>query len=337
MKTIDGPSIKKVLSLLILMVLIIFSGIVYYRYAVYNSIQVSIKKNAIIEYGSANYDINDYIKKIEGEIVSIKNDIDTNVVGEHEVIVEVEKDSVKKEVPIVLSVIDTVLPTIEIKEEKVTIESGTNYDFTSNILMVKDDVDGELGYASEVYDESVLFYHFDYDASSIQNVGEHEVKVYALDKNKNRSEKSFILQVVAPKPAYSSYIYHNLPANVSGEQMVSIARGFLGYPYVAFGNSPAGFDCSGFVQYVYSQVGMSVSRSSSTQIHDGVAVPYDEAKPGDILSWGYFSGAVTHSALYIGNGQMIHAANPGMGVILSDVSYWQERSGTQLLSVRRVL
>ena len=81
---------------------------------------------------------------------------------------------------------------------------------------------------------------------------------------------------------------------------------------------------------------ISISRSTSTQIHDGVAVSYENAQPGDILLWGYSAGVPTHSAIYVGNGQMIHATNPRQGVIASDVAAWTRGSGTSVIAVRRI-
>ena len=83
-------------------------------------------------------------------------------------------------------------------------------------------------------------------------------------------------------------------------------------------------------------MGINVSRSTSTQLYDGYPVSYQSAQPGDILLWGYGDGNVSHSALYVGNGQMIHATNPSQGVILSDVNYWLNGSGTYIVSVRRI-
>ena len=75
---------------------------------------------------------------------------------------------------------------------------------------------------------------------------------------------------------------------------------------------------------------------SYMQQFEGRAVSYDSIEPGDIIIWGYVDGQPTHSALYVGNGQMIHAANYSQGVILSDVSYWLRWSGTHILTVRRI-
>lgn len=100
----------------------------------------------------------------------------------------------------------------------------------------------------------------------------------------------------APAPAPSSGI---------GASIVSIARQYVGTPYVSGGASPAGFDCSGFTQYVYAQVGISLPRTSGGQGGAGRVVSASEAVPGDLI-W-----APGHVGIYTGNGQHIAARNPG--------------------------
>lgn len=336
MKKNDLPSKIKFLSLMILSLVMMVSCYVYRNYYTYKSIKVDVVKNATVEYGSANYDINDLIENVEGDLVSVKNHINTGVVGEQEVVLEVKKDNITKEVPIVVSVVDTTPPVIKLKEEKVTITSGDDYDLTSNIESVDDTVDGVISYSNQVDENSTEYYDFSYDASQIDEVGTHEVTVNAKDKNGNLAVIKFNLEVVEPpKPTFYQPVYSGLPANASSGDLVSIAYAYIGAPYISGANGPYGFDCSGFVQYVYSQVGISVSRSSYTQAYDGVGVSYAEAQPGDILSWGH-NGTVTHSALYVGNGMMIHATNPSQGVMLSSVAGWENGSYDTLMAVRRI-
>lgn len=328
---------KRMVFLVLLLLLLVVSFYAYHRHTIYNSIQIIAKDGMALEYGSVHYHVEDFIQKVEGKVVSIKNDIDTNVVGEQEVIVEVQKEDIVRDVPLVISVIDTIAPVIQVKEEKVTITQGNDYSLLNNIQSVKDEVDGDIPYMAEVSENSVFYYQFDFDASTIENIGDHTITVLAKDKNGNSSFTTFILQVVAPKKVYYQPVYvRNAASNSHSGDLVSIAYSYLGYPYISGANGPYGFDCSGFVQHVYRQVGISVSRSTSTQIHDGVGVRYEDIQPGDIICWGYSNGAVTHSTLYVGNGKMIHAANTRMGVIESDVSYWLARSGTQILSIRRI-
>ena len=90
MKTIDGSSRLKIFVLMIISFVMISGCYAYHNYSVYKSIKVVANDTAAIEYGSANYDINELLKEVEGEIVSVKKDIDTSVLGEQEIILEVK-------------------------------------------------------------------------------------------------------------------------------------------------------------------------------------------------------------------------------------------------------
>ena len=337
MKKVDGSS--RVLLLVTLSFFMMILCYLYHNYSVYKSIRVVVDDTASIEYGSANYDINKIVKEVEGDIVSIKKDVDINTLGEQEVVLEVKKDNIIKEVPIIVNVVDTVAPVIKIDKDAVSITEGDSFDINSNILSVNDTIDGDLSLVDNVQDSNLGYYSVSHD--DLTQVGSHEVTVTAVDKSGNKSVSNFILNVKA-KPVVNSTVTArvssnvDVPDNVSGNEIVKIAYSYLGYPYQSGANGPSAFDCSGFVQYVYSRVGKSVSRSASTQINDGVGRSYSDVQPGDILSWGYSNGVVTHSALYVGNGMMIHAANPSQGVILSNVSKWLSGSTTTILSVRRI-
>lgn len=338
MKTIDESSKRKnIFSLLVISLIILFSCYAYYNYYIFNSIKVVVKDTAVVEYGSCNYDVKNLVQKVDGKIISIKKDIDTNVVGDQEVIFEVKKENVTKEVPIVVSVVDTKAPEIAIKEDLISIVKGDEYNLNDNILSVTDEIDGDINYLNGATLDDNNYYTFNYDENFDSNeVGNHEVVVTAMDKFGNSSTANFTIEVKAPVIKYQARVFSNVEPNQYGGDIVSIAYSLVGSPYVAGSNGPNGFDCSGFVQYVYSRVGVNVSRSSSTQIYDGVGVSYEDAMPGDILSWGYVDGVPTHSALYVGNGQMVHATNPRQGVIASDVAAWTRGSGTHVISVRRI-
>lgn len=336
MKTIDGSSKIKFLILMMMSFVIVICCYIYHNYTTYKSIKVVTKDSAVIEYGSANYDVEELLKEVEGEIVSIKKDIDTKVVGEQELVLEVKKDNIVREVPIIVSIVDTAPPVINIKQEKISITKGDEIDLLSNIESVIDEIDGEISFSDDTTLENTDYYSLDF-TDDLNTVGSHEISVMAYDKYGNVSTMNFVLEVLESEPEVVPVVASkNAPVNPSGNDLVSIAYSLVGAPYIAGSNGPYGFDCSGFVQYVYAQMGINVSRSSSTQLHDGVEVSYENAQPGDILSWGYANGSATHSALYVGNGQMVHATNPQQGVIASDVAAWTRGSGTKVISVRRI-
>lgn len=90
--------------------------------------------------------------------------------------------------------------------------------------------------------------------------------------------------------------------------IVGIAQQYLGVPYVFGGSTPAGFDCSGFTQYVYAQVGVSLPRIAGAQASVGTPVGIGDVQPGDLLVWG------GHTAIYVGNDQVIHSPYEGTTV-----------------------
>ncbi|MCD4548997.1 MULTISPECIES: C40 family peptidase [unclassified Schaalia] len=103
-------------------------------------------------------------------------------------------------------------------------------------------------------------------------------------------------------------------ANAAGGDIVSIAMSLVGSPYVYGGNSPAGFDCSGFTQYVYGLAGIGIPRTSGAQGAAGTKVSYAEAKPGDLVWHAY-----GHVGIYAGNGMVIEATVPGTTVTLQPI------------------
>ena len=94
--------------------------------------------------------------------------------------------------------------------------------------------------------------------------------------------------------------------NPSGNDIVSIALSLTGIPYVYGGSTPAGFDCSGFTQYVYARAGISIPRTSGAQGAAGTFVSASEARPGDLVWHAY-----GHVGIYAGNGMVVEATTPG--------------------------
>ena len=104
-----------------------------------------------------------------------------------------------------------------------------------------------------------------------------------------------------------------------GSQIAQFASQFVGNPYVSGGTSLTnGADCSGFVMSVYANFGISLPRTTYAQSVSGYGVSIDEMLPGDIISYGY-GGSATHSAIYVGNNTIVHAATPSQGIIYGNL------------------
>ena len=121
-----------------------------------------------------------------------------------------------------------------------------------------------------------------------------------------------------------------------GARIVAAAKQYLGVPYVYGGTSPSGFDCSGFVYYVYRQCGYSITRTATAQNGDGSYVSRSSLQPGDIII--FYNSAMSgigHSGMYIGDNQFIHASSGSGKVVISSLS--SSYYNTHYYSARRVV
>lgn len=112
------------------------------------------------------------------------------------------------------------------------------------------------------------------------------------------------------------------------------ALGQVGRPYVYGGATPAGFDCSGLVQYSYAQVGIKLPRTTGEQLKTGKRISLSSAEPGDLLF--YEMGSGLHVALYVGDGRAVHAPARGRQVIVApvDMEFWQKNFITAIRVLR---
>ncbi len=109
--------------------------------------------------------------------------------------------------------------------------------------------------------------------------------------------------------------------NSIGESIAATARKYLGASYRSGGSGPRVFDCSGLTQYVYKQHGINISRSSVDQANDGTKVSKENLQVGDLLIFSNtYKKGPSHTGIYLGNGQFIHASTPSTGVIISDIN-----------------
>jgi len=119
-------------------------------------------------------------------------------------------------------------------------------------------------------------------------------------------------------------------------KLIASAMEYLGVPYVSGGTSPRGFDCSGFVQYVFAGQGIRIPRSCDAQMAAGQIIPRHELQPGDLV---LFQGTTrqkaiaTHVGIYLGDDKIIHAGSRGISVADLNSSYFD----SHYLCARRLL
>lgn len=117
----------------------------------------------------------------------------------------------------------------------------------------------------------------------------------------------------------SGNVESSVYTNKDASSIVSYAYEFIGSPYMYGAIGPSSFDCSGFTQYVFNKFGYSLTRTTYTQVNQGTYVTRENLQPGDLIFTRGTAQAPGHVGIYVGNGKMIHASRPGVGVIVGDM------------------
>lgn len=108
------------------------------------------------------------------------------------------------------------------------------------------------------------------------------------------------------------------------DTIMNYAKSFIGVPYRYGGESPKGFDCSGYIQYVFRNFGIDLPRTADEQFYLGKTIKNEEAKPGDIVAFRE-GREITHTGLYLGGGKFLSSTS-SRGVVISSIygPYWAE-------------
>lgn len=203
-------------------------------------------------------------------------------------------------------------------------DDSEDYDEDTESYDVDYDEDGDPIYESdetvdESYDEPS--YEEDYeDGSNAGSSDDYEYDEYGNVIDSDNTVSSDEYESQQSSGSGSSY-------SGSGSSVVDYATQFVGNPYVWGGTSLTnGADCSGFVQSVYANFGVSLPRTSYEQQNAGTEVSYADAQPGDLICYG------GHVAIYMGNGQIVHASNSVDGIKISNNAAYRT-----IVSVRRLV
>ena len=120
-----------------------------------------------------------------------------------------------------------------------------------------------------------------------------------------------------------------LPVDAArGDEVADLAEQYVGSPYRWGGASPSGFDCTGFVMWVYAQFGVALPHNEAGQLASGPSVSTDDLQPGDVLVFANtYRRGLSHTGIYVGDGKFVHAADERHGVMVSSLwdGYWAPR------------
>ena len=168
---------------------------------------------------------------------------------------------------------------------------------------------------------------------------ETERAVKSFQKDKNLDETGFV-----DKNTWESLWGRGKPRiltqgggftiNPKANVIVQEAKKYMGVPYVFGGATPAGFDCSGYIQYIFRKAGHELPRTADYQFFQGTIVGRSNLREGDVVFFETYEPGRSHNGIYVGNGQFIHASST-RGIMISqlDESYW----ATRYLGARRMI
>lgn len=184
---------------------------------------------------------------------------------------------------------------------------------TAQALKVRDDADFEAAVLTLVPKEEELDY--------VETVGEW-IKVN-LDGNEAYVHGQYveIIEKLDTAVTMEELQYGEGISSIRAD-IAEYAMQFIGNPYVWGGTSlTKGADCSGFVQSVFKNFDIRLSRTSREQAKDGKEISFSLLQPGDLIFYANSSGTINHVAIYIGNSQVVHASSPKTGIKISDYNY----------------
>ena len=112
-------------------------------------------------------------------------------------------------------------------------------------------------------------------------------------------------------------------SNYISRRVIANAMNYIGVPYVFGGTSPAGFDCSGYVRYIFAMAGVSLPRMADEQYYTGAPISAGDMAPGDLGFFSTYEYGPSHVGIYSGNGNFVHASS-SRGVVVDSLasSYW---------------
>lgn len=138
---------------------------------------------------------------------------------------------------------------------------------------------------------------------------------------------------------YSALLGKSMPevsrgSSALGRRIVASSMQYLGVPYVFGGTTPNGFDCSGYVRYVFANAGIYLPRTADAQYECGYPVSTAELVPGDLVFFSTYEAGASHVGIYLGDGNFINASSSrGVSIASLYSSYW----GSCYIGARRVM
>ena len=166
-----------------------------------------------------------------------------------------------------------------------------------------------------------------YDVSADGNFGEQTtIAVKAFQRDRGLTADG-----VVGAQTYGLLLGRDIPVSrdssaATARRLIQTASRYIGVPYVFGGTTPDGFDCSGFMRYVYAKSGVYLPRMADSQFYSGRQISMSQLRPGDLIFFTTYEPGASHVGIYVGDGNFIHAGtSTGVTVSSAFTGYWGAR------------
>lgn len=155
------------------------------------------------------------------------------------------------------------------------------------------------------------------------------------DTRRNKLVLKKFLSIIGALLVILSFSASTSAAGSKGDEIATVAKKYLGVPYKWGGSSPSGFDCSGFMIFIYKQFGVSLPHSSAAQYNLGTPVAKADLEPGDMVFFkNTYKAGISHAGIYIGNNKFVSAVDQGIAIdLINDPYYW----GAKYAGAKRIV
>lgn len=273
------------------------------------AVQVTGDSSSLVEFLMESESLGDVIGRLDvvSKLVSANQNLIQQQIDDKELVVEKEKETLAKQEEQTLRAAKLESQKTELEEEQANQER-----LVASISAERAEVAEEK--AAFLAEQKAAEERVE-EIQTARTVAAQTSTISVSNESNNNDET---VSTSSSKPAAEK----SVPAATNGGSITSIAQGLAGVRYSYGGGTPAGFDCSGFVQYVFRKAGRSITRTAAGQYGATTRISQAQAQPGDLIFFNQ-SGSIDHVGIYLGGGRFIGAqTSTGVAVASFTSGYW---------------